>query len=488
MTRRLILFSCFFLFLIPACQDYNYEELRGSIVKERRWIDDFEVSSAVDILFVVDNSGSMAGEQRQLAESFMAFADGLERKFGEEFHIAIVTTGMESEGCPPCDPTYSSSCTNTTGENGRFQDRICKNVGTDYDPEYDCRSEPSCRIVTNSNESCFFDPTGQEGTALVGVTGCGFERGLAPMRKALGSLADTYNAGFLRKDATLAVIVISDEEDCGEVGDVHELTTDGGNICYFASKGVGPEGETSHPQDPMGRSYSLTPVEQYYDFLVNDVKGGDTGKVKYVAIVGVKDKDDPSSTTIEYEMGDRGRWEVVDACTTPNCTGEFCFAEPGTRYLKLAGLFGTNAMVDTICQDDFSNTMGDVYKFVSCTRAFKLMEPPLDPALAGILVDGEEIPHYSCSVAGRLEVCEDEGSSCPQGGECVRTWVYCDPGDPDPRQECLCDPDSDLPYPDCDPMDFTKAPGGYVVFADHYDPCKLIDEGTVEIEFVYVLP
>ena len=490
MTRRLVLFSCFLAFLIPACQDYNYEELRGSIVKEKRKKYYINVSAAADILFIIDNSGSMAGEQRQLAESFQEFASVLEQKFGEEYHIGVITTGMDSRGCPPCDSVFTSSCTNPTGENGRFQDRVCRNVGTDWNPEYVCEDRGECRVVNNDNQSiCFYNQTDQAGTAFVGVKGCGFERGLAPMKLALKDLSTGYNSGFLRDDATLVVVVISDEEDCGEVGDVYELTSDGGNVCYFASKGEGPEGNTSHVQDPEQRPYFLTPVEHYYDFLMNEVKGGKKGAVKFAAIVGVADKDNPSTTKIEYEMGDRGRWEVVDACTTSGCTGDFCYAKPGLRYIELAEMFGLekgqSGFLDTICQNNFSETMKKLGDFVACPRKLELTEIPLDPALAGILIDGEEVPHYTCSIEGRLEVCDPDGSSCPQGSECVRTWVYCDPDDPNPRAECQCDPDQ---LPECKPLDFSEAIGGVLVFAQHYDPCKLIERGVVEIEFVYVLP
>jgi hypothetical protein len=39
--------------------------------------------------------------------------------------------------------------------------------------------------------------------------------------------------------------------DGGAIGDVSEGVLPAmGNICYFASKGIGPDGEDSHPSDP----------------------------------------------------------------------------------------------------------------------------------------------------------------------------------------------------------------------------------------------
>jgi hypothetical protein len=281
-------------------------------------------------------------------------------------------------------------------------------------------------------------------------------------------------------------VVISDEEDCGEVGDVYELTSDGGNVCNFAAKEVGPEGETSHPQDPQQRSYTLTPVEEYYDFLVDEVKGGEAGMVKFAAIVGVKDVNDLSTTTIEYQLNEKGRWDVVPACRTPGCEGIYCEADPGTRYIKLAQLFGENGRVDTICQGDFAATMQELGDWVACPRAFKLGLMPLDIDLANILIDGNEVPRYTCSIEDREEPCGGPGDACPAGSQCVETWVYCPKGDPDPRAECRCSPYAVEPYPDCDPIDFNEADGGVIVFADHYDPCKFMTEGVIEIEFFYV--
>ena len=58
---------------ILGCQDYGFEELPSSVIKEKRWTKNIVISSAADILFVIDNSYSMAGEQRQLGDSFKIF-------------------------------------------------------------------------------------------------------------------------------------------------------------------------------------------------------------------------------------------------------------------------------------------------------------------------------------------------------------------------------------------------------------------------------
>jgi len=110
--------------LLATCQDYGFEELPSSVIREKRDVIVIQVASEIDILFVIDNSGSMVGEQKQVAASFNRLTSVLDEKFGAgKYQIAVITTGMESAGCPPCAGMIDISCMNETGENGRFQDR-----------------------------------------------------------------------------------------------------------------------------------------------------------------------------------------------------------------------------------------------------------------------------------------------------------------------------------------------------------------------------
>lgn len=128
---------------------------------------------AVDVLFVVDNSGSMADDQQLLADNFAAFfADALTGN-AQDFHVGVTTTDILS----------------ARAARGAL-------VGS-----------PSIITNTTSNlENAF------QQNVLVGVDGDGLELGLEAMRLAFEHPA---NAGFLRANAALSVIFISDEEDGG---------------------------------------------------------------------------------------------------------------------------------------------------------------------------------------------------------------------------------------------------------------------------------
>jgi hypothetical protein len=124
-----------------------------------------------DVLFVVDNSCSMAEEQGSLGSNLGAFLSFAMTQ-GIDYQIAVTTTDV--------DPG---------GEQGRF-------VGT-------------TKIITPNTANG--DQIFQQNVSL-GTGGSGIEQGLEASYLALSDpLINTWNAGFIRQDAALAVIYVSDE-------------------------------------------------------------------------------------------------------------------------------------------------------------------------------------------------------------------------------------------------------------------------------------
>lgn len=131
----------------------------------------------VDVLWVIDDSCSMAEEQAKLAENFPEFI-----KFflgsGLDWHIGVVSTDTE-------DP----------GKNGKLL------------------AQGGYRFLDErtSNPVAVFEQM----TAL-GTSGSPTEAGLLAAQRALQQPSpeiQAANGGFLRDDAALHIIVISDEED-----------------------------------------------------------------------------------------------------------------------------------------------------------------------------------------------------------------------------------------------------------------------------------
>jgi len=132
---------------------------------------------SVDILFVIDDSGSMGWAQQSLAANFAAFISFFAAQADIDFQLGITST----------DPSSSAAGGGPGYLVGPVMDRNTPSLQTEF--------------TTQVN---------------LGTSGSYDEQGLLTGALAVSSpLADPSgpNAGFVRDDALLAVIYLSDEED-----------------------------------------------------------------------------------------------------------------------------------------------------------------------------------------------------------------------------------------------------------------------------------
>jgi hypothetical protein len=101
--RRLAPLALVALATLSGCQDYNFSPVNQCLIQPGNENVTLSDNSTADLLFVVDDSGSMGGEQKKLAESFDAFVGALTRTNSDrvganlepiDFHIAITTTSV----------------------------------------------------------------------------------------------------------------------------------------------------------------------------------------------------------------------------------------------------------------------------------------------------------------------------------------------------------------------------------------------------------
>ena len=159
-----------------------------------------------DILFVIDDSGSMGEEQTNLQTNLDTFIQGLkDSPVANDFQVGVTTTSVTGW-------TGGSS-----GEAGRL-------VGT-----------PGVLVGSSATFVSDFQARG----AAVGTGGSGKEQGLLAMRRALSApLIEVggVNEGFLRQGARLAVVFLSDEDDCS---DSVSPWADNNNKCHnYAGDGI----------------------------------------------------------------------------------------------------------------------------------------------------------------------------------------------------------------------------------------------------------
>ncbi len=300
-------------------------------------------SNAVDILWVVDDSPSMREEQVELGARFDEFITAL-ADLQADFHMAVITTDRNDGGLFQTEPgpLQSLRCEDTPPEleyceNLRFDEPFLQ--GTDY-------------LVSAGDPSQGFEigQLAQDFRCIASAGDCGgaFERGLETLELALGDDLGPANAGFLRDDAFLVVIFLTDEDDCSN-NDAFSITQD--NDCYAL--------ETRD---------SLVPVQSYYDYLV-DLKDGDESRVLIAGLIGPSDNLELQTYEELAQNGPRF------SCISQLQEGEGAAnARDGERYRELIDLVGSRGIEESICQGDFSralNNIGEILREnldVNCLR------------------------------------------------------------------------------------------------------------------------
>ncbi len=191
-------------------------------------------ASKVDILLVVDNSCSMEPYQQKLGSNFDSFLTFF-LEGDVDYQIGVTTTSAS-------EAVYTS-----------YYDPPCSQADIDAIPSPGTLVQDTIITPdTPDGESLFSD------IVNVGICGDGSERGLASAKMALDFAAlGTFNDGFIREDAFLSLIFVSDEQDSSYLG-VNDYIT-----AYQESKSAERASVNASAlvvQDPA----SCTPSQQEY--------------------------------------------------------------------------------------------------------------------------------------------------------------------------------------------------------------------------------
>ncbi|HSS37466.1 MAG TPA: hypothetical protein VLT58_01735 [Polyangia bacterium] len=410
-----------------------------------------DAAGKLDLLFMVDNSSSMAPAQEKLIGQLQSFAAALEGLPGglPDLHVAVISSDMGAPG----DVATSLGCT-TFGDGGEFQVAprgACTSTGLDH----------GARFIVNSGGIANY--TGQLSDVLtciaaLGSTGCGFEHQLASVARALGadgSPPPDANLGFLRDDAELAIVLLSNEDDCSAPtatpiyslnGGVQSLSNPLGPIANYRCNRYGhlckdpmsanPDALVKPPQDiptdatgspptmtltdcvsDDGCSGLLTPIQSF----VNGIKAlkADAGQVVVGAIVAppepytvlwVPPAAPPPGTAGElwpqvmHSCGPAGGDDVNPAGQQ---SADGTFGDPAVRIAQWARAFGENGFVSSICDPSFDTPMQQFASLIAAHLQPSGVPTPA-PASTGPLATSAECggptghkpdPLAGCSVA-----------------------------------------------------------------------------------------
>lgn len=307
-----------------------------------------------DILFVVDDSGSMNVEQDNLAANFQSFIDELSASTAkDEFQIGITTTSVDRNVAGTGGvTTVSSTFAASTNECAVGH----PNTGNSYPAGALVAVDASGRQIASGPGRIL-----AAGSATltqdfirnirVGVCGSGKEQGLRAARLALSEpLLSGANAGFLRPGAKLAVIVVSDDDDCSDPGDGqgHPL--------------VQPD------QEGATCEQHAESVDDFFQFLEGPI-GGEVRDVVVAAIASV----DPTSLQ-------------PAVCTVPNRTPAGSSEFGATRYADLIGRLGPKATIASICSASFADTLKQIAGLIA-SQTIPLSGTPADWRLLDVSVE-----------------------------------------------------------------------------------------------------
>ncbi|MBK7195154.1 MAG: hypothetical protein IPH80_21960 [Myxococcales bacterium] len=305
----------------------------------------------LDLLFVIDNSGSTVEWQMALTAAFPVFLAGLRDDAGAlpDLHVGVVTTNLGSGGVPigGC-----STAARPDGDDGRLTNNGC--AGIDGSFLRDGARADGTRDVNYTG----LLPDRFRCMAQRGSSGCGFEASLGAMRRAL---EPGHNPGFLRGDAALGIVIQTDEDDCS----VADPTFFGDPNATVASP-LGPrtsfrchEFGVQCDDDPEPRAFGvrtgcrsredspfMPSVASYVRFLVA-LKPA-PGQVAVTAMFGEVD----AARTVEIgpDPNDTSRPWVASYCASSNGV-----ANPGFRLAHFIDAVGGTSR--TICRDGFDETM-----------------------------------------------------------------------------------------------------------------------------------
>jgi len=415
------------------------------------------VNTDLDIIFMVDNSFSMREEQENLARNFPTFMNALEAlpEGVPNVHIGVVTSDLGAGRFEP------AGC-KKGGDRGAFQVPGPSLTGA-------CSAAPKGQnyIIDVGNQRNYTGTIGDAFSCIarVGTNGCGFEHQLAAVKRALGGDPEGIppeNKGFLRKGALLAVVLITDEDDCSAPEDTDlfdpsqvYITDPYGPLDSFRCNEFGHMCNIDGAMRPPPRTEAvsnvtchsnengkLTAVSDIVDFLKslkdnpNDViVAAITGQAMPYSTRLVRTEvvqNDQRTGVFQYEPRINASCGMDPSMDPTHMTNGLAY--PAVRIKDFIDAFGPNGTIESICDGDLSPAMGHIGDAIAGRIRHQCVEGPLvdtDPDAPGIQPNCEvfqqtvasdgliRTPIRGCDVSAAPCWRLHEDDSCPTKQEVV---------------------------------------------------------------------
>jgi hypothetical protein len=331
----------------------------------------------LDLLFVIDNSSSTSDKQTLFAQNFPTFVTALDAFPGgrPNLHIGVVSTTIDIGSTDTASYGYACTSGADASDNGLLQatPRVtgCSRPNEDFIIDVDLGDGTRQTNYTGTladTLSCI----GQ-----LGENGCGFESPMEAIKRALDG-SHPENATFLRDDADLGIVILTDEDDCSADPSLFDLTgaqVGAGDLrCVVKGYSCDLPIDPAHPGSyrdctPTHGGYLRDP-SSYVDFLASIKDPSQT----VVAVIG-------GDVTSNIAIGDvtiEGN-DFIGVEPTCNATidGNNAVARPGLRLDELVKLFGDHGNYESVCQSDYSPALTAIGQTL-----FTMMSPCLEGAIS----------------------------------------------------------------------------------------------------------
>ena len=276
--------------------------------------------NTIDLLFVIDNSNTMTEEQKNLIANFPKVLEAVEALRINTYRIGVVSSDLGA-GIHVYKEGDAVRC-KPGGDEGKLQNTPrASGCAASYPPYLDSSSS----LDVKKDFACI---------AELGVHGCGFEQHLESARIALTQ--QPANAGFIRKNAPLAIIFIADEDDCSAIDPNYLFDPNSTTLSHIRTRCV------SHPD-------ALFPVSRY----VNAFRGL---------------KDSPKRLVVAAITGKAGNVTIdptLPAGQEPVCDiPQFGKITAGNRFVELVAAFGDFGAHVDLCQGDLAEGLSVIGRVI----------------------------------------------------------------------------------------------------------------------------
>ncbi len=392
------------------------------------------VRNDLDLVFVIDDGPAMAGWQAKLATqlpTLIKAVQSLPEPIG--LHLGVLSSDLgvgaaTNVGIPGCA---------VSGDGGHLRSQ----------PEAMCTAttlDPSAAFISEIGSARNFtaaDDATESGAAKVfqciaqlGDGGCGFGQPLAALARALGADGQPpppENAGFLRPDAYLMIVFLSNQDDCSAPAgsslfslsdpSANDLRDPQGPLTHYRCNHAGhlcvdsqavevsppiapPAGAVSVDGVPTlaltncqsnERDGALTPVSKFVS-EIRSLKQDPDNRILVSGIVG------PSSPyAVEWlpQPGSAAPGElwprVAPSCGSEAADGSGAFGEPAVRLTQFVNAF-PNSVLASVCDENYAQVL------TALTGPHEKGQPPCLPSDIRTKTDPEGTSYPDCVVTEHL--------------------------------------------------------------------------------------